>query len=470
MFKHSDTTRKTNKRKWKRAVAFVTAVQILSFALLPTAGMVAALGDQVLVAQGEKATENKPAAGQNAAGPTKESLGLNVKSAILMEASTGQIVFNYNADNALPPASMTKMMSEYIVMEKVKSGEITWETEVTASENASLTGGSRIFLAQGDKHTVKDLYIAMAIGSANDATVALAEQIAGSEQEFVKIMNDTAKKLGMETAHFINSTGLGRDDMPDKFKPQSKEETVMSATDVAKLVRAIVVDHPEFNQFTTIQNYKFRERDQSPIVNLNWMLEANKDVPSFKRYAYQGLDGMKTGFTDEAMYCFAGTAMRDNMRLISVVMGTESTGARFTETAKLLDYGFGNVEVKQAVASKQAVQGHETAPIKKGVDTEIAAVTESNVSFVTDKGTNFDDSNLTKEVKLIPEDELVAPIKSGQKVGTVTYTYKAKGGEQKQTVNLVAAEDMEKGSWWRLFFRAIKYFFVDLFKSIGDLF
>ena len=464
VLKHKQTSRRTT---WKRAVAIVTACQILSFALLPSAGMVVAEA-AATAAKGEQAAAKKDASAP-APKATATSLGLKVTSAILMEASTGQVLVDIDSNTPKPPASMTKMMTEYIVMEKVKNKELTWDDEVTATENASLTEGSRIFLAKGDKHKVRDLYIAMAIGSANDATVALAEHIAGSEKEFVNLMNETAKKIGMTTTHFINSTGLGREDMPKEYRPEGTDETVMSAMDTAKLVRAIVVDHPEFSEFTKIQSFKFRERDQTPITNLNWMLEANKDIPNFKRYAYQGLDGMKTGFTNAAQHTFAGTAERDNMRLISVVMGTESKSERFVQTQKLLDHGFTSYEVKSVVAPKKVVAGVEEAPIKKGVKTQVPIVTESGVLFVVPKGAKVDDK-ITHAEKLIPENELVAPIKNGQKVGTITFTYKDKDVEQKQTVNLIASEDVEKGSWWRLFFRAIGDFFVDLFKSIKNLF
>ncbi|WP_259392181.1 D-alanyl-D-alanine carboxypeptidase family protein [Paenibacillus thiaminolyticus] len=459
----------TKKGKWKRIVAFATACQILTFTLLPSAGMVAAEAAAQTAEKGEAAANKGESA--SAVKATKESLKLEVTSAILMEASTGQVLVNIDSNTPKPPASMTKMMTEYIVMEKVKNGELSWDEEVTTSEHASLTRGSRIFLAQGDKHTVRDLYIAMAIGSANDATVALAERIAGTEKEFANLMNETAKKLGMTTAHFINSTGLGREDMPEKFRPEGTDETVMSAMDVAKLVRAIVIKHPEFRDFTTIQEYKFRERDETPIQNLNWMLEANKNIPNFKRYAYPGLDGMKTGFTNEAGNCFAGTAERDGMRLISVVMGTDinDKGKRFVETAKLLDHGYNNYEVQTVVAPKQAVDGVAAAPIKKGVSTEVPVVPETGVNFAVAKGASTE-GKVTHEEMLTPANELVAPIKNGQKVGTITFTYKDNGLEQKKTVNLIASEEVEKGSWWRLFFRAIGEFFVDLFQSIKNLF
>lgn len=401
--------------------------------------------------------------------PDVASLGLEVKSAILIEPTTGKVLLSVNGDEALPPASMTKMMTEYIVADQVKQGVIKWDQVVTIKENASKTVGSRIFLAVGDQHTVEELYIAMAVGSANDASVALAEFVAGSEQEFVKMMNDTAKRMGMKTAYFINSTGLSRADMPDKFRPEEDKEDLMSAMDAALLAKFIVQDHPDFSKFTSIQSYKFRERDTNPIINYNWMLEANKDITNFKNYAYPGLDGMKTGHTESAGNCFTGTAVRDGMRLISVVMGTSTESARFKETKKVLDFGFNNFEIKQVVAPKTIVEGTETVPVKKGVETSVPVVTDQDVSFMVPKGTQA--TKVTTKVSIIDEAKLVAPLKQGSKVGTVTYTYKAEGiSDQKKTVNLVTSEEVEKAGWFRLLFRAIKDLFVDLFDGIKNLF
>lgn len=236
--------------------------------------------------------------------PSVESLNLELSSAILIEPTTGQVLMALNPDTPLPPASMTKMMTEYLVSDAVKKGDISWDQKVIIQENASKQVGSRIFLAAGDEHTVKELYIAMAVGSANDATVALAELVSGSEEQFVELMNQTAQKMGMKNTYFINSTGLDRADMPKKFRPDLDKETVMSARDAATLAKFIVTDHPDFTEFTTIQSYKFRDRDTAPIINYNWMLEANKSIPNFKAYAYPGLDGLKTGHTTNAGNCF----------------------------------------------------------------------------------------------------------------------------------------------------------------------
>ncbi|WP_454193894.1 D-alanyl-D-alanine carboxypeptidase family protein [Paenibacillus sp. Marseille-Q7038] len=399
--------------------------------------------------------------------PSPDSLGLGVKSAVLMEASTGQILLSVNADQAYAPASMTKMMTEYIVSEKVKQGELSWDDIVTVQKNASLSEGSRIFLAEGDQHTVKELYIAMAIGSANDATVALAEHVAGSEEEFVKLMNAEAKRMGMNDTHFINSTGLNREDMPEGFQPEDERETVMTAKDVAILTRYIVQDHPDFSEFTSLQSYDFRGKDK--IINWNWMLEANKNITNFRQYAYEGLDGMKTGHTTAAGYCFAGTAERDGMRLISVVMGAKTEPGRFNETKKVLDYGYNNFEVKQVVAGKTTVTGAETAPVSKGKEATVPVVTEEAVNFIVPKGTGAIEPEFTTNFE---GEALEAPIEAGTKAGTITYTYQVEGmdGVQEQTVNLVTSEKVEKAGWFRLMFRGIGDFFGDMFDSIKNLF
>lgn len=466
----SKTVRKNKRPIVQRTIASVMLMNILCLSAIPAL----ALAEPVTVATAEKkettsteAKETKTAKADKV--PSIDTLGLQVRSAVLMEPTTGQVLLSLNADNALPPASMTKMMTEYIVQHEIKQGNLSWDTVVTVKENAAKSGGSRIFLAVNDQHTVEELYIAMAVGSANDATVALAEHIAGSEEEFVKMMNENAKRMGMKTAHFINATGLSRADMPEKYRPEGEEETVMSAMDTAKLVKFIVEEHPEFSKYTTIQSFKFRERDKDPIINLNWMLEANKNVPNFRSFAYDGLDGMKTGFTEEAKNTFAGTAERDGMRLISVVMGAETKASRFTETRKLLDYGFNNFEVKQIVDENTIVEGYETVDVKKGKETEVKLVTNKPVSFMVPKGS--DGSSVTFEGK-IDNENLTAPVKKGTKAGTVTYTYKIEGMKnvQKGTVDLVTYEDTEKAGWFKLFLRAIQQFFADLFESIKNLF
>lgn len=205
------------------------------------------------------------------------------------------------------------------------------------------------------------------------------------------------------------------------------------------------------------------------MINLNYMLEANKSVTNFKQFAYEGMDGLKTGHTVNAGSCFTGTAVRNGVRLISVVMGTADEKARFVETRKVLDYGFNNFETKQIVAPKTTVEGSEFITVKKAKDTQIPLVTDQGVDFVIPKGA--DTSSLQAKVTL-SEETFTAPLKQGTKVGTVTYSYQADGTDQalEKTVNLITAQDAEKANWFKLLMRAIGDFFGDLFNGIKNLF
>ncbi|MFC4304204.1 D-alanyl-D-alanine carboxypeptidase family protein [Cohnella boryungensis] len=398
---------------------------------------------------------------------------LQANSAILMDAETGQVLYQLNADTAAPPASMSKMMTEYLVSMAVKQGKLSWDDKVTIGENAAKQIGSRILLAQGDQHTIKELYIAMAVYSANDATVQLAEEVSGSEEAFVKLMNETAVELGMTQSHFINSTGLDRADMPEKYRPTSVEgETMMSARDAATLAYRIIKDDPEFLETAKIQEYKFRQRDKEPMKNWNWMLGSNKDNPTLRKFAYEGVDGLKTGHTSSAGNCFTGTALRNGTRLIAVVMGVPggvNDGKRFLETAKLFDYGFKSFEKKTIIDAKAVVPEHESLKVKKGKSTEVPVVTASDLTVLVPKGAVVEP--VVQEVKST-EDPLVAPIAQGDKVGTVTYKYKDPSTQDEKTVtiDLIASEEVDKASWWRLLLRAIGNFFSSLFQGIVDLF
>lgn len=398
---------------------------------------------------------------------------LDAQSAVLMDAETGQILYQQNAEEAKPPASMSKMMTEFLVSRAVKQGKLNWDDVVTVGKNAAKQVGSRIFLAEGDKHTIKELYIAMAVGSANDATTQLAETVAGSEEAFAKMMNEAAVELGMKESHFINATGLDRADMPEEFRPVSIEgETVMSARDSATLAYHILKEEPEFLETASIQKYKFRERDEKPIDNWNWMLGSNKDNPNLRKFAYEGVDGLKTGHTSSAGNCFTGTALRDGTRLIAVVMGvpgSSNDGKRFLETAKLFDYGFKNFEKKTIIQAKATIPEHEALPVKKGVATKLPIVTASDITILIPKGVAVE--TVIHEVKAT-QDPLMAPIKLGDKVGTATYKYTdpSTSEEKVVSIDLIATEDVDKASWWRLLFRAIGNFFSNLFNGIVDLF
>ncbi|MBD2866879.1 D-alanyl-D-alanine carboxypeptidase [Paenibacillus sp. IB182363] len=390
------------------------------------------------------------------------NLTLEAKAAILIEPTTGQVLYEMNADQQMPPASMSKMMTEYLVMEEIKSGKRSWDDIVNPSQYAVDVIGSGQLIGPNEKYSIRDLYSAMAIYSANDATVALAETIGGTEENFVKMMNDAAKKMGFnEKSFFINATGLPRVDL-GKYAPPgiTEEDTMITARDAAILAQNIVLKHPEVLEISKIPSKKFRETDKAPMINWNWMLEGNKDVPSFKSYAYQGMDGLKTGHTSQAGYNFTGTAMRNGMRLISVVMNTPSESKRFRETQKLLDAGFNNFEMKSVVAAKSEVEKLKTVEVKKGVRTEVPVVTANAVDFVVRKG---ETPEITIEAAPLAEMKN-APIKTGDVLGTV----KVKYNDIERTVDLVASQDMEKGSWFRLMMRGIKNFFGGIFSGIAS--
>ncbi|HEY8528722.1 MAG TPA: D-alanyl-D-alanine carboxypeptidase family protein [Paenibacillaceae bacterium] len=409
-----------------------------------------------------------PAAAQEAVAPPK----IDAAAAILIDAETGQVLFEQNADTPLPPASMAKMMTEYLVLKAVRSGQLSWDQVVTVGENAASQIGSRIFLARGDKHTIRELYIATAVGSANDASVQLAEAVAGSEEAFVELMNETARQLGMTNTHFINATGLDRADMPEKFRPpESAGETEMSARDAALLAYTILKEVPEFLEFSSILEYQFRERDKDPILNWNWMLESASVKPALRQFSYQGVDGMKTGHTSRALNCFTGTAKRGDRRLIAVVMGVPGRwdeGRRFLETAKLFDYGFNAFETATIVDAKTAVEGYEEVPVKKGKHRSVPVVTGSDIVRLMPKGGKAEVT--AAEVRF--NEPVVAPVSQGDKLGTVTFSFKdpVTGQIDSETLDLIAARDVPKAPWWQLTLRSIGDFFVSLFKGIVNLF
>ncbi|MEO3948077.1 D-alanyl-D-alanine carboxypeptidase family protein [Gorillibacterium sp. CAU 1737] len=398
-------------------------------------------------------------------------LKLNVKSAILIDAESGQVLYENNADEALPPASMAKMMTEYILMEQIKTGKLSWENMVHTSHYAANVGGSGGMLAENEQLSVRDMLYALSIYSSNDASVALAEHIAGTEQQFVAMMNEKAKEIGMsDKAHFTSATGLTRDDIDDpELKSNPLEgETLMTARDAAILGQRLIKDYPEILDFTKIPSKKLREADQYPMTNWNWMLEGKANSEFQKQFAYPGLDGLKTGSTDAAGYCFTGTALRNGMRLVSVVMNAQSTkqnpnkqereAARFIETRKLLDYGFNNFEAKTVVKKDSAVESLPTVPLKKAVGKTVPVLTAGEVSFLMLKGEN--ESNVKLEATDTTQGKLTAPVKKGDEVGTMTVTY----GKTTKTVKLVAAEDVKKAGAFRLFFRSVGGFF----SRIGD--
>lgn len=410
----------------------------------------------------------------------EDNINLQAESAILVEANTGKILFEKNADESLPPASMSKMMTEYLVMEAIEEGQFTWETKTEASEYAHYLGGlddtSRVWLALGEQRTVEELFTAMAVYSANDATVALAELVAGSEQAFVEMMNEKAAELGMTNSHFVNSTGLPNSMLGSYIPAGSPEdENAMSARDTALLARALVNDFPKVLEFTSIPQTEPGYFDVN-LINFNWMLAGHPEGQA-QAHTYDGVDGLKTGFTDLAGYCFAGTAQRDNVRLISVVMRTDSMGARFEETAKLLDFGFNEFTYEELAAEGEVPEELQTLPVAQGKEKEVPLALGGSLSAFVHK-----DEADKYAVEVVPDEQLLnkdgqlsAPLSKGDVVGEVKLTY---AGDRDygyldqestaETVPLVVTEDVEKIGWLRQLMRSVGNLFSGLWTSVLD--
>lgn len=254
---------------------------------------------------------------------------INAKAAIVIDASDGDVIYQNNENEAFAPASMSKMMTAYLLLESVHNGKVRWEDPVTMSAKAAQTEGARIPVQVNDTLTVKDLYHALMIESANNSAVALAEHIAKTEKDFVQLMNAKAKQFEMsEYAKFANASGLQEPD---------GSETKMTAADVAKLAYHLIKDYPEILEVTHLRQSQLAFNNIN-VVSTNDMLNKNN-----KALYIEGIDGLKTGFTDSAGYCFTGTAKQGDNRIITVVMGTSGKTKRFTETNKLMTYAFGLV-------------------------------------------------------------------------------------------------------------------------------
>ncbi|MED2917942.1 MULTISPECIES: D-alanyl-D-alanine carboxypeptidase family protein [Bacillus cereus group] len=254
---------------------------------------------------------------------------INAKAAMIIDASDGDIIYQYNENEAFAPASMSKMMTAYLLLESIHNGKVRWEDPVKMSAKAAQTEGARIPVQVNDTLTVKDLYHALMIESANNSAVALAEHMAKSEKDFVQLMDAKAKQLKMsEHAKFANASGLQEPD---------GSETKMTAADVAQLAYHLIKDYPEILEVTHLRQSHLAFNNIN-VISTNDMLNKNN-----KSLYIEGMDGLKTGFTDSAGYCFTGTAKQGDNRIITVVMGTSSKTKRFTETNKLMSYAFGLV-------------------------------------------------------------------------------------------------------------------------------
>ena len=349
------------------------------------------------------------------------------KSSILIEASTGEIIHDSNANERLAPASMTKIMSLIIIMEEIEKGSITLDEVITVSENASKMGGSQIYLEAGEKMTVNDLLKAICVGSANDAVVALAERISGTEEAFVFRMNEEVKKLGLKNTNFENATGL---DAKNHYS---------SAYDMANMARELV-RHDKILEYSGIYETYLRQNTNKKF----WLVNTNKLIKT-----YDGMDGLKTGYTTEAGYCLTATAKRNNMRLIGVIMGEETSQKRNQEMSKMLDYGFNMYTVKEYLTTKSKVG---ELNIDKATKSKVDVVPTQDVNILNRKGNN--DRNVSYKLN-VTNSEL--PIKKGDIVGNISI-YENK--KELYKINVTVSEDLKKANILELLLRNIEEVFT----------
>ena len=353
------------------------------------------------------------------------SLAPNAKSAILIESSTGEVIYSNNENEKRAPASMTKMMSLILIMEEIEKGSLKWNEKIKISENAASMGGSQIYLEAGEQMSVHDLVKGISMASANDAVVALAERISGSEQEFVKKMNERAKELGLSNTIFKNATGL------------DEEGHYSSAKDMALIARELV-KHKKILEFSSTYEDYLRQNTNKKF----WLVNTNKLIKT-----YEGMDGLKTGFTQNALYCLTATATKNNMRLIGVVMGEKDSKIRNSEMSDLLDYGFNLYKVKTLIKKGKEV-GRYTDNKSSSISTKV--ITKEDINILNKKGSKK--RKITYDVRL---NKKKLPIKKGEVVG---YLVAKENGKEIFKVDVVTAKKVKKANIVELYIRNIGEF------------
>lgn len=348
------------------------------------------------------------------------ALKIEARSAILLEPITGEILYEQEADVPLSPASVTKVMTLLLIMEEIEKGALKFDEIVVISPEAAAMGGSQIWLEPGEEMTVADLIKAIAIVSANDASYALAERLSGSHDAFVARMNERARELGMKTTKFVNCTGLSEDD-------PSSPGNITSARDVALMSRELIGHHEILKWTGTWIDYL--RNGASFLRNTNKLVRF-----------YQGCDGLKTGFTNEAGFCLAATAKRNNIRLIAVVMKATTNDIRAKEVSRLLNFGFGRLEAIRVVS-----QGEELVklPVIRGTEDTITAAAAADYYLPTKRGVQ---PEISKKTNL--GSKLKAPIQKGQKLGTMTVQL---NGKLVQEIELLATMDIGKTNAFQFF-------------------
>lgn len=354
---------------------------------------------------------------------------LKAKGAILIDFNSGTVLQEKNSHEKLPLASVTKVMSMLLIMEAIDSGRITFDTKVKVSDHSYSMGGSQVWLEPGEIFTVDELMKAVAIHSANDATVALAEAVSGSEEAFVAMMNEKAKELGMNDTNFLDCSGL------------TDIGHYSTAYDIALMSRELLLKHPKITEYTSTWQAKFREN--VPGKKAVALDNTNKLVRH-----YDGTVGLKTGYTDAAGHCLSASAIRNGQQLISVVLGEPDSNTRFAESRKLLDYGFANFETTLVNNKGEEV---ESVQVKKGLLPTTNAIYKEDVKLLLKKG---EKGKIERIVNI--ESDLTAPVKAGQKIGEITYVI---SGNEVGNAELIASDDVQKASFLRIFYGMVKEWF-----------
>ncbi len=351
-------------------------------------------------------------------------ISLNAKSAILIEPSTGKVIYELNPDERLHPASMTKIMSLIIIMESIEEGKINLTDEVTISKEAASMGGSQVYINEGEVYTVDELLKAVSIASANDAVVALAEKVSGSKEKFVEKMNIKASELKLSNTHFMNPHGL------------DEENHYSSAKDMSIMAKELIKHKNILNYTSRYEDY-FKKKDNSSI----WLVNTNKLVKF-----YEGMDGLKTGFTSSAGYCLTATAEKNNLRFISVVMGEESIENRTEDTLKLLNYGFNTIKKEVIMSSSKPIDSFKLDLSSKE---KVNVYLKNDVARLTD----INSEKLKYKYSISYNKKINFPLKTGDKVGKVIIT-EDNGNIIKE--DLIVRENIYKISFIKLFKKNLK--------------
>jgi len=353
-------------------------------------------------------------------------LAPNTKSAILIEMNTGSVIYDKNKDEQLSPASMTKIMTMLLIMEALDKKQITMDEKVRTSEYAASMGGSQIFLEPGEEMTVEQMLRGIAIGSGNDASVAMAEKLAGSEEEFVKLMNKKVKELGLKNTKFQNATGLP---VKDHYS---------TAHDMSVMARELL-KHEEITKFTSLYESYLREDTDKKF----WLVNTNRLVKF-----YPGVDGLKTGFTHEAKYCLTATAKKDNMRVIAVVFGAANPKERNAQVTKMLDYAFAKYQSREVYKKNMPLA---MLTIEKGQKKKVSLVTSEPVALLSKKG----EEKLNIRPKIILNKDVQAPVEKGEHLGTVQMLL---GDKVVSETALIASEGVKRATWFDLYKRSFGMF------------